>query len=221
MILNTLVLISSLAAFVQDAPIDIAKGELPKEAECTVCSTNGESHGPEKPAAGVRYKGKSFYFCSTKEVSTFKSDPEAFVPPVLPRPAPKLSGTLLDGSSVNLDAYKGKVVLIDFWATWCKPCVDAMPHISKLAKEFGDKGFTVLGVSIDEEPNKVAPFVKKRKIEYPIVLDDKKTPSWQSFKVSGIPALFLVDREGQIIAQWRGKIKASDVEAAVKTAVGK
>src|SRR5262249_44368834 len=72
----------------QDSPVDIPKKDLPKLAHCVVCEASGSAHGEERPAAGVRYKGKGFYFCSVKEVAVFKKDPEAFMPPVLPRPAP-------------------------------------------------------------------------------------------------------------------------------------
>jgi cytochrome c biogenesis protein CcmG, thiol:disulfide interchange protein DsbE len=221
MVLKTIALVSALLIGTQDAPTDIAKSELPKEADCVICSANGESHGPEKAAAGVRYKGQFFYFCNAKEVAAFKGNPEAYLAPVLPRAAPKLTATTIDGKEVSLDNYKGKVVLIDFWATWCKPCVDAMPHLIKLQKEYGDKGFTVLGVSIDEETKKVGPFVAKRKLTYPVVIDSKTTPTWQAFNVSGVPAVFLIDRDGQIIAQWRGKMKPSEIEAAVKAAIAK
>ena len=73
-------------ALAQDTPEDIAKKDLPKKATCVVCASNGEGHGEEKPAAGVRYKGKSYFFCNAREAVTFKQDPEAFMPPVLPRP---------------------------------------------------------------------------------------------------------------------------------------
>ena len=79
-------------------PEEIAKKDLPKKAVCFVCSANGETHGEEKPAAGARYKGKTYYFCNEKEAVAFKQDPEAYMPPVLPRPAPKSLGSTLDGA---------------------------------------------------------------------------------------------------------------------------
>jgi peroxiredoxin/YHS domain-containing protein len=198
----------------QDTPTDIPRGELPKTAACVVCTALGSAHGEEKPAAGVRFKGKSFYFCSAKEVATFKKEPESFLPPVLPRPAPAFSLKNLAGETVKLSDLKGKVVLVDYWATWCAPCVATMPEMQKLHEKYGAKGLTVLGVSIDEEgEKKVKPFIAKRKFSYPILLDDQNI--WKGYNIKAIPALFLVDREGQIVKQWTGKPDKKDVEQAV------
>ena len=79
------------ARTLQDNPIEIAKKDLPKTATCVVCKANGEGRKEEKPAAGVRYKGQTFYFCNVKEVAEFSKDPDAFLPPVLPRPAPVIA----------------------------------------------------------------------------------------------------------------------------------
>src|SRR5689334_6803956 len=98
----------------QDSPVEIPKKELPKAAICAVCEANGEGHKEEKPAAGLRFKGRSYYFCSAKEVAEFKKDPDAFLPPILPRPAPALELATLDGLKASLADYKGKVVLVDW-----------------------------------------------------------------------------------------------------------
>ena len=198
----------------QDAPTDIPKNELPKRAVCIVCSSAGETHGEEKAAAGVRYKGKSYFFCNTGEVAEFKKEPEAYMPPVLPRPAPALKVKTLDGKAASLADYDGKVVLVDFWATWCKPCVKAMPDLVKLHDKHKAKGFSVVGVSLDEEGAKaVRPFLEKQKLEYPVVLDEAK--AWKSWGVKVIPAMFLIDRDGSIVRQWTGKADKKEVDRAV------
>lgn len=217
--LTILLSVITACAFGQDTPTDISKSDLPAKAVCLICSGNGEGHGEEKPAGGLLYKGKAYYFCNSKEIAEFKKDPEGFVPPVLPRPAPKLSAKTLDGKTITLEDYKGKVVLVDFWATWCKPCIEAMPEIDKLHKELGSKGFVVLGVSIDEDTKKVGPFAEKRKFSYPLVVDNKETPSWAEFKVKGIPAMFLIDKKGQIVAQWKAKVDHKELKAAVEKAL--
>lgn len=178
-----------------------------------VCSSEGEGHGLEKPAAGVRYKGREFFFCNAKEVGPFKKDPEAFMPPVLPRKAPELNLRALDGSALDL---KGKVVLLDFWATWCKPCVAAMPSLSKLHTKLADRGFSVVGVSIDQDGlKKVKPFADKHRLPYPLALDSTKDPLWQKFGVRQIPAMFLV-KDGQILMQWKGKVDEKVLEDAIR-----
>jgi peroxiredoxin/YHS domain-containing protein len=198
----------------QDSPIELGRKELPKSAVCVVCEANGEGHAEEKPAAGVRYKGKSYYFCNAKEVAEFKKDPESFMPPVLPRTAPELKLKTLDGSAATLADYRGKVVLVDWWATWCKPCIAAMPDVEKLHVKYAPKGFMALGVSIDEDGiRKVKPFLDKRKFTYPIVLD--AAGQWKSWSIRAIPAMFLVDKDGRIVRQWTGKVDRNEIEKAV------
>src|SRR5688572_11718521 len=136
---------ASMIALAQDAPVEIPKAELPKKAVCAICTGEGE----EAVNAGIRYKGKNFYFCEVKEIELFRADPDAYVAPVLPRPAGALPLTTLDGVKKSLADYKGKVVLVDFWATWCGPCIKAMPDLQKLHNKQSSNGFAVLGVSVD------------------------------------------------------------------------
>ena len=166
-----LLVAATSSARAQDKPIPVT-GKLPAKAECVVCSAHGAAHGMEKPAAGMQYKGKTYYFCSKKEVAGFAKDPEGFMPPVLPRPAPAFALKSARGGTTTLSGLKGQVALIDFWATWCAPCVEAMPDLQKLHNRYAGKGFTVVGVSIDEDGMKsVGPFLAKRKFTYPILLD--------------------------------------------------
>jgi peroxiredoxin/YHS domain-containing protein len=214
-IFTSLLLVAALGAkAAQDTPVEIPKGDLPKTAACIVCDASGPAHGPEKPAAGVRYKGKAYYFCNKGEVATFMKEPEAFMPPVLPRQATPLDVTTLDGKKASLADFKDKVVLVDFWATWCKPCVAAMPDLQKLHDKLAPKGFSVVGVSLDENGAKsVKPFLDKRKFSYPILLDQKEV--WKRWGVRSIPAMFLIDKNGQVVRQWVGKADKKDVEKAV------
>src|SRR5256885_5491011 len=95
-LMGLLALVTGGARGYQGTPVEIATKDLPKAAVCLVCEANGEGHKEEKPAAGVRYKGKSFFFCNVKELAEFKKDPESFMPPVLPRPASDLKVAALD-----------------------------------------------------------------------------------------------------------------------------
>jgi len=108
-----------------------------------------------------------------------------------------LSG--LDGKTYNLDALRGRVVLLNFWATWCPPCRKEMPDMEKLYQRFEPKGLIVLAVS-DEERDTVTSFLKKQSYTFPVLLDpDRKVNT--AFSVEGIPKSFLFDRQGKLVAQ--------------------
>ncbi len=110
------------------------------------------------------------------------------------------TATDLAGKSWTLKDLKGKVVLVNFWATWCPPCQKEMPDLEALYNQYKDQGFVILAFSEDDETNKVAPFIAERKITYPILLDPGQKMGNQ-FQVNGIPKSFLYDREGKLVAQ--------------------
>ena len=105
----------------------------------------------------------------------------------------------LRGTQWHLHDLKGKVVLVNFWATWCPPCRKEMPDLQALYDKYKDQGFMVLSIS-DEKAAKVAPFITERKISYPILLDPDRKVS-EEFVVEGIPKSFVYDREGKLVAQ--------------------
>jgi peroxiredoxin len=107
--------------------------------------------------------------------------------------------TDLQGKSWNLRDLRGKVVLVNFWATWCPPCRKEMPDLDTLYNRFKDQGFVVLAIS-DEESAKVAPFISERKISYPVLLDPGRKVN-DAFIVEGIPKSFVYDRDGKMVAQ--------------------
>jgi peroxiredoxin len=144
-------------------------------------------------------------FCSEKCAQAFMADPAAFIPPVLPREAPTFSIKGLDGQGISNQSLRGRVVLLDFWATWCTPCLKSMPELQAMHEKYADRGLSVVGVSIDEGGvKKVKKFVSSRKLTYPIAMDSGKAPAWESFRVKAVPAAFLIDRDGRIVAQWTG-----------------
>jgi peroxiredoxin len=105
----------------------------------------------------------------------------------------------LSGKSWTLSELRGKVVLVNFWATWCPPCRKEMPDLEALYERFGAKGFVVLGIS-DEESEKVAPFIGDRKVTFPVLLDPERKVH-DEFVVDGIPKSFVYDRDGKLVAQ--------------------
>jgi len=105
----------------------------------------------------------------------------------------------LTGKSWHLRDLKGKVVLVNFWATWCPPCRKEMPDLQALYDKYKDQGFLVLSIS-DEETAKVSPFIAERKITYPVLLDPGRKVN-DAFVVEGIPKSFVYDRDGKLVAQ--------------------
>ncbi len=107
--------------------------------------------------------------------------------------------TDLQGKSWTLKDLRGKVVVVNFWATWCPPCRKEMPDLDALYQQFKDQGLVILAIS-DEEIAKVQPFIEQRKISYPILLDPGRKVN-DLFQVEGIPKSFVYDREGKLVAQ--------------------
>jgi thiol-disulfide isomerase/thioredoxin len=202
-----------LLALGQDTPQAIAKKDLPKEAECAVCTANGSAHGAEKPAAGMLYKGKAFYFCSAKEVEAFKKSPESYVPLELPMVLPELQLKDTTGKLWNSVAFKGRLVLLDYWATWCKPCLQLKPKLDKIRDAYKSMDFEILSISIDEKKATLDKFLTKATWPNPVLWDDNN--SWAKLRIAAIPALFLV-KDGQIIAAFKGNVDPKVIEEAVK-----
>lgn len=107
--------------------------------------------------------------------------------------------TDLEGKAWHLADLHGKVVLVNFWATWCPPCRKEMPDLQALYDKYKDQGFVVLSIS-DEVTAKIAPFIKERNITYPVLLDPGRKVN-ELFQVEGIPKSFVYDREGRLVAQ--------------------
>jgi len=120
----------------------------------------------------------------------------------------------LDGSESNLSDYRGKVVLLNFWATWCTPCLREMPGMENLSQHFRDDEFVVLGISNDQPSHKkrVATFIKRLSLTFPVLLDSDGKVS-EYFSVAGIPVSFLIARDGSILAHIVGEREWDSAEA--------
>lgn len=197
------------------ALVPAARADAPREVICDVCRVmSGEAH-PEKVRATRTHENVTYGFCSEDCAKQFDLDPAAFVPPVFPRSAPAFQLTSLAGDTLSLERLRGTVALVDFWATWCVPCRKSMPELSALHERWAARGFTVVGISIDEDREKeVRRFLQKTPVAYPIVIDDGAAPAWSDYRVKAVPAAFLVDREGRIVAQWTGRtVDVAELEA--------
>lgn len=120
-----------------------------------------------------------------------------------PRPAADLALPDLAGKTVRLSDFRGRVVLVDFWATWCAPCLEELPDLKALYGKHKDRGFSIVGISIDDEGKEVvAPFVKEHQVPYPILLAGLNPV--EGFPVRGLPTAYLIDRSGFIVKKYFG-----------------
>ncbi len=124
--------------------------------------------------------------------------------------------SVVDGNVVNSDSFKGKVLLITFFATWCPPCRQEIPTLIQLYKDLGPRGFAVIGLSVDEGgPKVVAKLVEQEKINYPVLMADRSTA--RSFGgIAGIPTSFLVNRKGHVVKKYSGFVTHQRLERDVK-----
>lgn len=121
-------------------------------------------------------------------------------PRTAPTEPPLLSLRLLDGTPVELRAYRGRVVLLDIWATWCKPCLVSLPFYSELYRSLEAKGVTVLAVSVDESASAVRDFLDAHPVPFP-TLHDPRAEVPRALGATAMPTLFLLDRSGKI--RWK------------------
>ncbi len=130
--------------------------------------------------------------------------------------APDFSLTELNGQPLNLASYRGKVVLLDFWATWCTPCRGEIPHFIEFQNDYRDHGFQVIGISMDDDLKPVRPFYQEFKMNYPVALGTEKLA--QAYGgILGLPVTFLIDRDGRIAAKYVGAVDIKMIEQGVKS----
>lgn len=138
------------------------------------------------------------------------------------KPAADFSIPDLEGKLVSLSDYKGQIVMINFWATWCSPCREEIPHFVEFQKKYGPEGFTILGLTIDTiDPEEVKEFAIEYKMNYPILYLGKQSKQVQKDygNFRGIPTSFLIDRDGLIIRKVTGLMEKSFWDKEIRTAL--
>jgi len=132
------------------------------------------------------------------------------------QPAPPVKVTTTSGQSVTLANYQGRVLLIDFFASWCHPCEKAIPHLIDINRKYGRQGLQVLGLSLDEENEDLLDFIRPKKLNYPVALADEELQT--SYGLRSIPTLVLIDKKGIIAGIFMGlnDQSAKKIEVAIK-----
>jgi cytochrome c biogenesis protein CcmG/thiol:disulfide interchange protein DsbE len=132
------------------------------------------------------------------------------------KPAPSFTLQDLKGNQVSLSDFKGKVVVLDFWATWCPPCVKEIPHFIELYEQYKDQGFAMVGISLDREGvSVVKSFAQKYKINYPILMADGQVDKAYG-GIASIPTTFVIDSAGNIRQKYIGYRDKAVFEADIK-----
>lgn len=132
-----------------------------------------------------------------------------------PRPAAALALPALAGGTTDLRQLRGKVVLVNFWASWCPPCLKEMPSMNRLAERLAGKPFVILGVNAGDNADTIRAFLKKIPVNFPILLDEegKTVKPWQAFV---FPTSYVVDRQGRVRLGLVGSIEWDSPEAVAR-----
>jgi thiol-disulfide isomerase/thioredoxin len=136
---------------------------------------------------------------------------------------PEIAGPTLDGGRFDLADHRGKVVLIDFWATWCGPCVAELPNVQAVYEEFHDRGLEIASISLDHERSALVKFLQARPLPWPQIFfdpDDEaglRSHPANRYGIQSIPCLLVIDQEGKLIAR---DVRGSEIRVAVAQALG-
>ncbi|HEY2470899.1 MAG TPA: TlpA disulfide reductase family protein [Terracidiphilus sp.] len=140
--------------------------------------------------------------------------------PSHPYPAPDFELTNLNGDRVRLSDFRGKAVVLNFWATWCAPCRREIPWFIEFQKEYGPQGVQIIGVSMDEDERDAIPtFIRRTGIDYPVLLGDNHVSSLYG-GLEVLPTTYYISPHGNVVALVNGVISKAEVERDIKEALG-
>lgn len=137
------------------------------------------------------------------------------IPVKVDYPAPELTLTNLEGNPASLADYRGKVVLVNLWATWCPPCKEEMPALESFHRKHAGDGFTIVAINDGDPTADVVQFVKDYGLTFPVWLDPTYVATEKAFKTLNLPSSFVIDRSGQIVLSWVGGINLRTLEKYV------
>ena len=135
--------------------------------------------------------------------------------PLAGKAAPDFTRADLDGKSRTLSAYRGKVILLNFWATWCEPCLAEIPRFSAWQQRYGPSGLQILGVAMDDELEAVRQLVHRDHLAYPVIMGDAQLGQLYG-GILGLPLSYLIDAQGRIVARYRGEPDLQQMERRLR-----
>ena len=172
--------------------------------------------------AAVSALGLAFLTLNSSEVFDFSAHASAESCPANAKPA-KLNFALKDftGKTVKLSDYKGKVILLDFWATWCEPCKLEIPWFIEFQKKYGPSGFQAIGISVDDTAAQLAPYVAKMKMNYPVLQGKDHDDIQNAYgPLVGIPVTVVISRDARMCVKHLGISSKEKFEKEIKSLLG-
>ena len=129
--------------------------------------------------------------------------------------APDFTRADMSGRQVTLSGYRGKLLLLNFWATWCAPCREELPAFTRWQKSYGSDGLQVIGVSMDDESESVRQLLARHPVSYPVVMGDARLGE-RFGGVLGLPLTLLIDAQGRVVARFQGAANLPAMEAKLR-----